>query len=45
MISSTDVVPAWGTPRRLRRGDSVAGTHNHHLWNMGHQHKRIYARP
>src|SRR4029450_9965617 len=29
------VVPARGTPRRSRRGDPVAGTHNHRLWNMG----------
>src|SRR2546430_507805 len=29
------VVPARGTPRRLRRGDPVAGTHDHRLWNMG----------
>jgi hypothetical protein len=21
-----------------------AGTHNHRLWNMGPQHKRVYAR-
>jgi len=26
------VVPARGTPRRSRRGDPVAGTHNHGLW-------------
>src|SRR5262249_23159304 len=38
------VVPARGTPRRERRGDPVAGTHNHRLWNMGPQHKRVYAR-
>ncbi len=29
------VVPARGTPRRERRGDPVAGTHNHGLWNKG----------
>jgi hypothetical protein len=28
----------------LRRGDPVAGTHDHRLWNMGPQHKRVYAR-
>ncbi len=22
-----------------------AGIHNHQLWNMGPQHKRVYARP
>jgi hypothetical protein len=43
-ISSYTVVPARGTPRRWRRGDPVAGTHNHRLWNMGPQHKRVYAR-
>src|SRR5262249_12833346 len=39
------VVPARGTPRRSRRGDPVAGAHNHRLLNMGAQHKRVYARP
>jgi tRNA (guanine37-N1)-methyltransferase len=43
-ITSYTVVPARGTPRRSRRGDPVAGTHNHRLWNMGPQHKRVYAR-
>ena len=32
LISSHTVVPA------------KAGTHNHRLWNMGPQHKRVYAR-
>jgi 23S rRNA pseudouridine2605 synthase len=33
------VVPTKGTPPRSRRGDPVAGTHNHRLWTMGPQHK------
>src|SRR5215469_14394231 len=28
----------------MSRGDPVAGTHKHLLWNMGPQHKRVYAR-
>jgi hypothetical protein len=35
MPRTSYVVPARGTPRRSRRGDPVAGTHNHQLWNMG----------
>jgi hypothetical protein len=44
MPRTSSVVPAGGTPRPSRRGDPVAGTHNHQLWNMGPQHKRVYAR-
>src|SRR5262249_24307903 len=34
-----------GAPRDARvAGDPVAGTHNNRLWNMGPQHKRVYAR-